>query len=140
MAILDISTATDYSRNINQINIPSDITDSKPIDLNNPVIIASGFHAGTIDESQSAWAGVDGVGLTEIGIYGFNEGDLHFLLAADNFNVEPFGLLVPGELRIGDDVTADSDGVITGSHYLRYKPFSGLDRIGDGVSFCGGRY
>jgi len=140
MAVLDISTASDYSKNINQINPPNDITDSKPIDLSDPVIIAKGFHAGIIDSSQNGWSGVDGVGLVDVGLYGFNEGDLHFLLAADNFNIEPFGLLTPGELRIGDDVSADSSGVINGNHYLRYIPSAGLDIVGGNISVSSGGY
>ncbi|RLC04923.1 MAG: hypothetical protein DRI57_27890, partial [Deltaproteobacteria bacterium] len=121
---IDLTTASGLTEqgNYNPVNpVVSPEKAAVPV-TQAPEAIGSGFHAGTIDFTQSGLAGYDGVGMNQYGLYGINEGVPHFLLATESFDASgTWGQVSPGEFRFGDDVRdANGDGTLDGTHYVYF--------------------
>jgi len=142
----DLSAVTTISSTINPINEVVVVPVNPPIDLGNTEVIAAGFHAGTIDESATSLDGIVGTGLNAAGFYGVGlDHKLNFFLGSQSIDYSAgalsfLGKVEAGELRLGNDVSADPSGVLTGSSYLRYTPSSGLEIVGGNISVSSGGY
>lgn len=129
---IDLSAANTVSSDINPINEVVETPATPPIDLPDTVVIAQGFIAGTVDGSVPGFGGLVGSGLISPGFFGVDENHtLTYFLASQGFDYSSsaypeIGKTETGEFRLGNDVSADKDGILAGSSYLRYKPSIGL--------------